>query len=382
LTRGRRYNQLHADNHRRTRKTDRATGAVTSYEWDSRQRLRRTRLPDGTVVTYFYDAFGRRVRKEIQPPDGTPSRVVRFLWDGHFLVAEQDSVRGERVFVHDPFTFELLLQSEKAGCFAHVIDPSGKTRELVDARGNVAWRPVYSAWGKVVRVERDDAYAKSDVSSPFRLLGHYWDEETGLAVALRRYFDPDTARWLSADPLGIVGGTNLFAFCGSPAMDVDPLGLDFTGTKYDSNGNLTPEYYAYLRARTPTQDLRNQVNTDVPTNEDGKPIDPITGQPVNRLEADHIVPMKEITQMEGFNQLSTEDQLDLLNLKDNFWGLGRSTNGSKSDQNHEEWKTYKGEELNEEQRALLMEKDEAARAALAEELEAKLAKGRQKTSGS
>lgn len=86
--------------------------------------------------------------------------------------------------------------------------------------------------------------------------------------------------------------------------------------------------------------------------------------------------------MEGFNQLSTEDQLDLLNLKDNFWGLGRSTNGSKSDQNHEEWKTYKGEELNEEQRALLMEKDEAARAALAEELEAKLAKGRQKTSGS
>jgi hypothetical protein len=34
-----------------------------------------------------------------------------------------------------------------------------------------------------------------------------------------------TGRWLSPDPLGILGGTNLLAFDGSPTADVDPLGL-------------------------------------------------------------------------------------------------------------------------------------------------------------
>src|SRR5262249_33296586 len=69
-------------------------------------------------------------------------------------------------------------------------------------------------------------------SSPFRLLGQYADEETGLCYTRFRYFDPEVGRWCSPDPLGIAGGNNLLAFDGSPTAVVDPLGLATTGTPH------------------------------------------------------------------------------------------------------------------------------------------------------
>src|SRR6185503_1437661 len=86
----------------------------------------------------------------------------------------------------------------------------------------------YSAWGKVVETYANPVSELGrgrKVSSPFRLLGQYADEETGLCWTTFRCFDPDTGRWLSPDPLGIEGGENLFGFSGSPTIVVDPLGL-------------------------------------------------------------------------------------------------------------------------------------------------------------
>jgi RHS repeat-associated protein len=372
------------DNHRRTRKVDRATGEVTTYEWDCRQRLRRVRLPDGSVATYFYDALGRRLRKEIASPDPEAApRVIRFMWSARRLVAEQDSARAERVFVYEPGSYQLLLQSESARVYAYVLDPAGKPRELVDHEGRVAWRPTYSAWGKVIDVQRDPGCRGPEVSSPFRLLGHYWDEESGLGAALFRYFDPDTARWLSPDPWGITGGVNLFGFDGSPATDADPLGLEYTGEQYDDDGNITPGYYAYLRRQTPTDDLRKQVNDEAEQGPNKKPVCPLTQEEEDSLEADHIVPMKSIVGMDGFSDLDEEDQLAVLNLKDNFWGISKTMNcskGGKSIDNEEEpeksWTKYKGEDLHDDQLALLQEKDAAAKAAIKMKIKALLAKAK------
>jgi filamentous hemagglutinin len=47
----------------------------------------------------------------------------------------------------------------------------------------------------------------------------------GLCYTRFRYFDPERARWISPDPLGLAGGTNAFAFNGSPTTTTDPLGL-------------------------------------------------------------------------------------------------------------------------------------------------------------
>lgn len=54
-----------------------------------------------------------------------------------------------------------------------------------------------------------------------------------------------------------------------------------------------------------------------------KKTDPIYGYEVDTLEADHIMPLKEITEHSGFDQLSFEDQKAIANLEENFMGLGK-----------------------------------------------------------
>lgn len=54
-----------------------------------------------------------------------------------------------------------------------------------------------------------------------------------------------------------------------------------------------------------------------------KKADPIYGYEVDTLEADHIMPLKEITEQSGFDQLSFEDQKAIANLEENFMGLGK-----------------------------------------------------------
>ena len=230
---------------RRSKRIDKETGETTEYLWDCRDRLREVALPDGRRVLFTYDAFGRRVRKETVPAERRnikamtllafekgadalpPICVVEYLWDGDALAGELDPMRGARFFVHEPGTVVPMLQQEQGEVFTYVNDHLGMPKELVDQDGRVAWAAAHSAWGKVVETWRDPK-AKRAVETPFRLLGQYLDDETGLCYTRFRYFDPAVGRWLSQDPLGFAGGRNLFAFGGSPTFSVDPLGLTST----------------------------------------------------------------------------------------------------------------------------------------------------------
>ncbi|MBK8259650.1 MAG: RHS domain-containing protein [Polyangiaceae bacterium] len=223
--------------HRRTRKHEysngKLTGRSTHYVWDCRDRLREARLPSGETVRYFYDALGRRTRKIVFPASQagsvvtqTPSRITRFLWDGDVLAKEVDSVSGDRVFVHEPGTFRPILQTQQKETFLYVLDHLGTPRELIDAAGRVAWAASFATWGRLNQIQRDTSQNRErPVESPFRLLGHYADDETGLHFTRFRYWDPDTARWLSADPLGLWGSRRQFSFDAAPTVFRDPLGL-------------------------------------------------------------------------------------------------------------------------------------------------------------
>jgi RHS repeat-associated protein len=212
-------NDLHG---RRTRRVDKRTGQETRYSWDCRDQLREVLLGDGRHVQYTYDAFGRRVRKEIVGPQGRS--VTEFVWDRNVLAAELGREGGPRVFVHAPGGFAPMLQQEQGSVFTYVNDHHGMPKELIDEGGRVAWSATHSAWGEVVEVWRDPGATRA-VETPFRMLGQYLDEETGLCYTRFRYFDAGVGRWISPDPLGVEGGENLFGWDGSPTNMVDPLGL-------------------------------------------------------------------------------------------------------------------------------------------------------------
>lgn len=243
--------------HRRTRRTTSRNGVteVTEYLWDARDRLREVRLPGGGRVVFTYDAFGRLLRKDVHAPlrvdlreagraseggagspaarhqatpagvEGVaPARTVRYVWQGLSLAAEIDSERGTRTFVHGPGSFLPLLQEEPDGrVHLLVCDPVGTPLALFDPEGACAWRSRMTVWGAPLEVPRPSSGSLLD--TPFRLLGQIADPDTGLCFTRYRFFEPETARWLSPDPIGLKGGPNAAAWNGSPVMHADPLGL-------------------------------------------------------------------------------------------------------------------------------------------------------------
>lgn len=50
--------------------------------------------------------------------------------------------------------------------------------------------------------------------------------------------------------------------------------------------------------------------------------------------------MKEITEIDGFSSLSDVDKVEVLNLEDNFMGLGKPTNSSKGAKTWSEWQGH------------------------------------------
>lgn len=62
--------------------------------------------------------------------------------------------------------------------------------------------------------------------NPFYFQGRVCDKETELYHFRPRWYDPETGRWLSPDPIGISGGVNLYLFCNNnPVNFIDPEGL-------------------------------------------------------------------------------------------------------------------------------------------------------------
>ncbi|WP_253957950.1 pre-toxin TG domain-containing protein [Metabacillus halosaccharovorans] len=135
----------------------------------------------------------------------------------------------------------------------------------------------------------------------------------------------------------------------------------------DGKDSITKSEYKNLRKKTPNNEIRKMVNPD------GPKVDPVYGYEVDKFEADHIVSMKEITEMDGFSRLTREQQIEILNLKENFVGLGKSSNASKGANSWADWKGHsKMGEVPVNVRMEMLEKEEQAREALKVAIEERL----------
>ena len=123
-----------------------------------------------------------------------------------------------------PDGFVPLCKVEKQQNYSVVTDHLGTPRELIDQFGNVAWRADFWSWGELRDLQA------TGVACPIRFQGQWWDEETGLHYNRYRFYDPKIGRYLSSDPLGIVGGLNQYSYVANPIIWIDPLGLEINTT--------------------------------------------------------------------------------------------------------------------------------------------------------
>jgi RHS repeat-associated protein len=72
-----------------------------------------------------------------------------------------------------------------------------------------------------------------------RFAGQYEDTETGWHYNWHRFYDPDTGRYLTPDPIGLKGGDNAYGYAGG-----DPLGaVDPDGLRVIISGHLAAGFF-------------------------------------------------------------------------------------------------------------------------------------------
>jgi len=77
-----------------------------------------------------------------------------------------------------------------------------------------------------------------EAAKRYRYTGVEHDDETGMQYHSARYYLPWLARWLSADPIGIEGGPNLYEYAASNAV----MKSDTSGNNPDDGQSVKPEF--------------------------------------------------------------------------------------------------------------------------------------------
>ena len=167
-------------------------------------------LQGGTWAYYLYDGpeLGLVLRRS-----GTTVKIQQ-----RFVSAGVDGSLAGRFWVTGASAQSLALLTDHQGTTLAALNPNG-----TEAAGYV-YKPL-SAFGA-----SDDPTASpsgSVAASSTGFTGASTPNATGGMVYLRnRWYDPQSGRFLTQDPIGLAGGVNLYAYAGNdPIAYTDPFGL-------------------------------------------------------------------------------------------------------------------------------------------------------------
>jgi RHS repeat-associated protein len=201
-------------------------GPTTYFYWSSDGRLDSV-IVGSRKLQYDYNAFGQLVRKRL---NGAP--VAHFHWDQGHLLAETDASDTLRVAeyaylpgIDQPLAIVTGATSITTTSYLQQ-DPLGNVIGGISSGPSVDGSivildPWGFHWGPATY-----GLATSDTNR-LRFQGLIYEgDSTQLYYARNRWYDSRTHRFMTEDPVGLAGGTNLYSFgLNDPVNHSDPLGL-------------------------------------------------------------------------------------------------------------------------------------------------------------
>ncbi len=180
--------------------------------------------------TYYYDPFGRRLWKEVN------GVRTYFVYADEGLVAEVDEtgnvVKSYGYRPGSSWTTDPLFMKVGGQYYFYQNDHLGTPQKLTAVNGAVVWSAKYSSFGDA----NIDSFSR--IVNNLRFPGQYHDQETKLHNNYFRYYNSSSGRYLRKDPIGIMGGVNIFTYVSNnPIGKKDPFGLkeceDCPGGEWD-----------------------------------------------------------------------------------------------------------------------------------------------------
>ncbi|WDU54328.1 RHS domain-containing protein [Taylorella equigenitalis] len=252
---------------------------IQTFDWDGFNQMKSSTfrglgLSAGSRLDtqYRYDVFGRRIGKRVV--DVRTKEVLEqtlYDWDG-LTIASEDRI-GEQLavqaqirkdahsekrklssevqYLYEDGEFVPLVQytnsaavglgygsfgggSGGAGSlgggskgvapaiYHYVNDQIGTPQILMNADQEVVWEAQAKAWGDTII---SAPVSDDGVINNHRFQGQYFDAESELHYNTFRYYDPEIGRYISLDPIGLLGGLNNYQYAPNPVEWVDPWGL-------------------------------------------------------------------------------------------------------------------------------------------------------------
>jgi len=228
-------------------------GIKWNYTWDAENRLIRAETYPGDSsprqIRYHYDHLSRCFLRQTYYWNATTgvwyvATTNRWVYDGWnriALLSPSGAVTEEYLWGLDLSgsmqgaggVGGLLLWSRTYDSGASwqsyypCYDGNGNVTELLDASGERAAQWEYDPFGNTVSSAPAPAnWASPVLFFPYRFSTKPLDPDTRLYYYGYRYYDPNTGRWPSRDPIAERGGLNLYGFIRNNGLAwIDYLGL-------------------------------------------------------------------------------------------------------------------------------------------------------------
>ena len=164
------------------------------------------------------------------------SRTTHFLWSGNVPLHEWKETfefnyntglydlgteHSPTTWIFEAGSFVPCGKIVNGKHYSIITDHLGTPIEAYNQEGELIWEREQDLYGN-----SRQGFAKENFRCPFKYQEQYYDSEVELCYNRFRYYHPETGRYISEDPIKLLGGFNVFAYVGDTNAWVDVLGLE------------------------------------------------------------------------------------------------------------------------------------------------------------